>query len=127
MWRRCRTCSILSHVVSLLLVLLAVTVNSCCAVYEVSSSHCKRKIIRHTFVDCLDTIPTCSHKPTMYLPRCTPLWAPEMLQNAITCEHRFHLFFLTSIQCAVSPRNDAFVWSMDQRSVDVATQPVVMD
>ena len=42
MWWQCRTCSILSHVVSLLLVLSAVTVNSCCVVYEVSSSHCKQ-------------------------------------------------------------------------------------
>jgi len=44
-----------------------------------------------------------------YRARFTPLWSPDIDLNPTTSERNFHLPSLTSIQCAVTPRNVAFV------------------
>jgi len=56
-------------------------------------------------------IPTRSHNPTKYRPRFQPLCSPETPLNPTTSERIVHLLSLTSIQCAVIPRNEPLVLS----------------
>ena len=68
-------------------------------------------------------IPTRSSNPTVYLPRLSPLWAPDKALNPITAAHIFHFPSFTSIQCAVNPRNDIFIVSADHTSCVTDTIP----
>ena len=58
-----------------------------------------------------------------YLPRFSPLCAPDKALNLITPAHSFHFPSFTSIQCAVIPRNPIFVMSADQPSCVIETFP----
>jgi len=68
-------------------------------------------------------IPTRSSNPTAYLPRFSPLCAPDKALNPITAALIFHFPSFTSIQCAVIPRNPAFVVSADHPSAVIDTFP----
>ena len=56
----------------------------------------------------------------------SPECDPRIPRNAITEVRRVHLEDTVSalIQCAVMPRNEAFVWSAVQRSMVVDTRPL---
>ena len=58
-------------------------------------------------------IPTQSSNPTMYLPKFSPVCAPDKALNPITSDLYFHSCPFTSIQWAVIPRNPIFVMSAD--------------
>ena len=85
--------------------------------------------LRHEVSTCpafelfLSIIPTRSSNPTAYLPRFSPLWAPDKALNPITSDLIFHLFPFTSIQWAVIPRNAIFVVSADHPSAVIDTFP----
>ena len=54
------------------------------------------------------------------------VWSPDTDRNPITSERIIHLSsgsFLTSIQCAVTPRKAAFVVSTVHMSIVVETLP----
>src|SRR5277367_5326132 len=68
-------------------------------------------------------IPTRSQMPTKYLPRFAPLCSPDNPLKAMTSALNFHLSSSTSIQCAVTPKNDALVVSADQQSAVVEIRP----
>ena len=63
-----------------------------------------------------EQIPTRLNEPIRYRAKFKPLWLPETKCNPITSDHICHLLSTTSIQCAVMPRNDAFVLSAVQVS-----------
>lgn len=54
-------------------------------------------------------IQTRSHTLTKYRPRFSLLCSPDIGWNLITSDLNFHLLPFTSIQWAVTPRNDSFV------------------
>ena len=68
-------------------------------------------------------IPTWSSNPTMYLPKFSPLWAPDKALKPITSAFNFHFTSFTSIQCAVMLRNPVFVVSADHPSAVMDTFP----
>ena len=83
----------------------------------------------HTLVVWSTTIPACSQRLTKYLPRLAPVWGPDMARNAMTSETSDQLVGLItcdSIQWAVIPMKDAFIWSTDQRSVVVEMWPELL-
>lgn len=80
-------------------------------------------VYKHTFVLSALIIPTRLHTPTKYRPRFPPLCSPDTGRNPITSDLNLHLPLFTSIQWAVTPRNDAFVVSTDQQSAVVKTKP----
>src|SRR5271168_3689367 len=77
----------------------------------------------HAFDIFLLIIPTRSNNPTAYLPRFSPLCAPDKPLNPITSALNFHFFSFTSIQCTVIPRNPLFVVSADHPSAVMETFP----
>ena len=70
-----------------------------------------------------EQIPTRLNEPIRYHAKFKPLWLPETKHNPITSDHICHLLSTTSIQCAVMPRNDAFVLSAVQVSAVHDTFP----
>ena len=68
-------------------------------------------------------IPMRSSNPTTYLPKFSPLWAPDKALKPITSAFNFHFASFTSIQCAVMPRNPVFVISADHPSAVTDTFP----
>lgn len=80
-------------------------------------------VYEHTFVLSVLIILTHLHTPTKYCPRFPPLCSPDTGRNPITSDLNLHLPSFTSIQWAVTPRNDAFVVSTDQQSAVVETKP----
>jgi hypothetical protein len=77
----------------------------------------------HTFDSFLLIMPTRSSVPTAYLPKFSPVCAPDNALNPITAALIFHLPPLTSIQCAVIPWNPTLVVSADQASEVIDTLP----
>ena len=108
----------------LLLVLLAV-----CKVVSVKQSVPQDKGFMRTRDESLPIIPACSQTLTKYHPRFAPVCCPDIPLNAMTYEHSFQAINeeLDLIQWAMTPINDAFVWSTDQRSVVVETWPLLLD
>jgi len=68
-------------------------------------------------------IPTQSNNPTAYLPRFSPLCAPDNALKLMTSALNFHFFSFTSIQCAIIPRKPIFVVSADHPSAVIKTFP----
>ena len=77
----------------------------------------------HAFDVFLLIIPTRSNNPTAYLPRFSPLCAPDIALNPIISLRIFHFPSFTSIQWAVIPRNPIFVVSADHPSAVIDTLP----
>ena len=61
--------------------------------------------------------------PHEVLPQFHPLCAPDIPQKPTTSDCNFHLLSLTSIQCAIIPRNDSFVLLAVQPSAVVKIFP----
>ena len=82
-----------------------------------------------TLAEFLPITPARSHTPIKYRPRLIPLCRPDIPLNAMTSERSFQAVDeeSDSIQWAVTPMKDAFVWSTDQRSVVVETRPLPLD
>src|SRR6266700_2057847 len=78
---------------------------------------------KHAFNLFFSIIPTRSSNPTAYLPKFSPLCAPDKALNPTTSALIFHFCSFTSIQCAVIPRNPAFVVSADHPSEVIDTFP----
>jgi len=58
-----------------------------------------------------------------YHPRLRLLWLPNIPWNLNTSNHKHHCHSFTSIQCAVIPRNNLFVFSAIHPSVVAETFP----
>jgi hypothetical protein len=112
--------SIVLQVVVLLPVLSNVAVYSCQFIWI---SKAMKKDIPGTFDAVLDKIPTRSRTPTRYRPRFFPSCAPDNALNPTTDARIFHFPSLTSIQCAVTPKNPIFVVSADQQSEVIEAFP----
>lgn len=68
-------------------------------------------------------IPTRSNNPTAYLPRFSPVCAPDMALKPIISLRIFHFPSFTSIQWAVIPRNPILVVSADHPSAVIDILP----
>lgn len=82
-----------------------------------------RQCKKHAFNLFLSIIPTWLSNPMAYLPKFSPLCAPDNTLNPTTSALIFYFCSFTSIQCAIIPRNPAFVVSADQPSEVIETFP----